>query len=108
VVSFDMVVGMPVGAMPGRWQQFLEHRWIHWCVVGGYLDWRDPHRADGALKELAGRGGVPPRGHEHVDDLPELVDRPVDVAPPARDLDIGLVDLPAVTDGAARCTSRAC
>jgi hypothetical protein len=29
--------------------------------------------------------------------LPELVDRAVDVAPLARDLDIGLIDLPAVT-----------
>jgi hypothetical protein len=33
--------------------------------------------------------------------LPELVDRSVDIAPPAGDLDIGLVDLPAVADGMA-------
>ena len=45
--------------------------------------------------------GVPARGDKHVDDLPELVDRAVHVAPPAGDLHIGLVHLPAVTDGVA-------
>ena len=38
-------------------------------------------------------------GHEHIDHLAELVDRSIDVAPPAGDLHIRLVDLPAVTDG---------
>jgi hypothetical protein len=41
------------------------------------------------------------RGETNVDDLAELVDRAVDVAPLACDLDIGLVDLPAITDGMA-------
>ena len=38
-------------------------------------------------------------GDEHVDDLPELVDRSIDVAPLPSHLHVGLVDLPAVTDG---------
>src|SRR6266511_3038083 len=50
-------------------------------------------------EEPVGVLGVPARGDEHVDDLPELVDRAVHVAPSAGDLHIGLVDLPAVTDG---------
>jgi hypothetical protein len=50
------------------------------------------------LEEPTGRCRIAPRGHEHVDDLPELVDCPIDVAPLARDLDIGLIDLPAVAD----------
>ena len=41
----------------------------------------------------------PPEGDEHVDDLPGLIDRPVHVAPAAGDLHIGLVNLPAVTNG---------
>jgi hypothetical protein len=45
-----------------------------------------------------GRRRIPPWGHEHVDDLPELVDRSVHIAPPTRDLYVGLVHLPAVTD----------
>jgi hypothetical protein len=36
---------------------------------------------------------------EHVNDLPELINRTVDIAPLARDLHVGLIDLPAVTDG---------
>ena len=43
--------------------------------------------------------GVAPRSDEYVDDLPELIDRTVDVPPAAGDLHIGLVHLPAVTDG---------
>jgi hypothetical protein len=31
-------------------------------------------------------------------DLPELVDRPVEVHPPAGELDVGLVHVPAVAD----------
>jgi hypothetical protein len=42
---------------------------------------------------------VAPRRHEYVDDLPELIHRTVDVPPPTGDLHIGLVHLPAVTDG---------
>jgi hypothetical protein len=38
-------------------------------------------------------------GDNHVDDLPELVDGAVQVPPPAGDLHIRLVHLPAVTDG---------
>jgi hypothetical protein len=45
--------------------------------------------------------GVAPRGDEDVDDLAELVDGPVDIPPPASDLHIGLVDLPAIADAVA-------
>jgi hypothetical protein len=40
-------------------------------------------------------------GDEHVDDLAELVDRAVHVAPLSADPDVGLIDLPAVADGVA-------
>jgi hypothetical protein len=45
------------------------------------------------------RPDVAPRRDEHVNDLPELVDRSVEIAPPAGDPDLGLIDLPAVADG---------
>jgi hypothetical protein len=38
------------------------------------------------------------RGCVHVDDLPELVDRPVEVHPPAGHLHVGLVHEPAVAN----------
>jgi hypothetical protein len=49
-------------------------------------------------KNRRGRPDVAPRGDEHVDDLAELVDRPVHIAPPPGDLHIGLVDLPAISN----------
>jgi hypothetical protein len=41
---------------------------------------------------------VAPRGDEHIDDLAELVDRPVHIPPAAGGLHIGLVDLPAISN----------
>jgi hypothetical protein len=55
----------------------------------------------GLLEEPAGSGRVAPWGDEHVDDLAELVDGLVGVAPPSGDLQVGLVDLPAITDAVA-------
>jgi len=52
------------------------------------------------LEEPSRRGQVAPRGQAHVDDLAELVDCPVHVAPHADDLDVGLVHEPAVLHGA--------
>src|SRR4029453_15753015 len=81
VVGLAVVLAIPTWGRQSPAQQPPEHRRVHRGVVGDPLDWCDLHRADGALEEPAGRGRVPPRGHEHVDDLPELVDRAVDVAP---------------------------
>jgi hypothetical protein len=53
------------------------------------------------LKEPAGRHGVPAGRDEHVDDLAELADRSVEVPPPPGDLDVGLVDVPAIADAVA-------
>jgi len=50
---------------------------------------------------LTGGLGVSARGDEHVDDLAELVDRAVHVAPLPCDLQVGLIDLSAVADGVA-------
>jgi hypothetical protein len=50
-------------------------------------------------KNRWGGRGVSLPGDEDVDDLPELIDRTVDVPPPTGDLHIGLVHLPAVADG---------
>jgi hypothetical protein len=49
-----------------------------------------------------GTGGRPwhlAEWRRHVDDLPDLVDRAIDVAPLPSHVHIGLVGLPAVTDG---------
>jgi len=53
------------------------------------------------LEEPTGCGRVATWRDEHIDDLAELVDRPVHVAPPTGDLDVGLIDVPAGPDGVA-------
>src|SRR4029450_8337601 len=99
VVSLDPVVGVLLSAMPCEWQQLLQYRWVHRRLIGGDLGGPDLGRADGPLEEPVGGRGISPSGDEYVDDLPELVDRSIDVAPSAGDLHIRLVDLPAITDG---------
>ena len=50
-------------------------------------------------EEQAGRREISLLGGQHVDHLPELVNGPVQVDPPARDPDVGLVDEPPVAGG---------
>jgi hypothetical protein len=49
-------------------------------------------------EETPGRTTISPHGHRYVDELPELVDCPVDIAPPIGDFDVGPIDPPAVAD----------
>jgi hypothetical protein len=79
-------------------EQLVQHDRVGRRPVGDHLHRPDPGRRDGTVEEPSGRHRVTAWGHEHVDDLPELVDRAVHIAPLARDLDVGLVDLPATPD----------
>ena len=97
VVGFYVIVGIPVGPVPGRWEQLLQHQRIGPRPIGHDLRRRDLDGADSSLEEAARRPRVATRGHVHVDDLAELIDRSVDVLPPASDLHIRLVDLPAIS-----------
>jgi hypothetical protein len=99
VVALDPVVGVPVSAVPGRGQQRLQHGRVDRRLVGGDLGGHDLGRADRLLEESAGGVSVSSGGHEHVDDLAELVDRPVGIASPAGDLDVGLIHKPAISHG---------
>src|SRR5262245_44656465 len=71
------------------------HRWVKRfapLLVGRDYTGGGP----GMVEELVGRLAVPSGGGVHVDDLPELVHRPVQVDPPAGHLHLRLVDVPAV------------
>jgi hypothetical protein len=74
---------------------------VHRRLIGNNLDRREFGRADRPLEEPTGSLRVPACGDEHVDDLAELVDRSVNIAPLASDLHIRLVDLPAVAHSMA-------
>jgi hypothetical protein len=69
--------------------------------VGGDLDGPNACSAHGLLEEPLGGVSVSSGGHEHVDDLAELVDRAVHIAPLPCHLHVGLLDVPAVADGVA-------
>jgi hypothetical protein len=61
VIGFEPVVGVLLGAIPGRGRQLVEHLRVHRRLVGDDLDRRDFGRADGVTEETAGRRGVPAR-----------------------------------------------
>jgi hypothetical protein len=81
VVALDAVVGTLVGTTPCRGQQRLQHRRVRRGPIGCDLDWSNSCSAGGLLEEPLGGVSVSSGGHEHVDDLAELVDRAVHVAP---------------------------
>ena len=58
-----------------------------------------PRQAEAAMHRLSSdrHGDIAARGHEPVNDLAELIDRAIHVAPLTSDL--GFVDLPAAADG---------
>jgi hypothetical protein len=98
VIGLNAVDGVPLGAVPGRLEQAVQHRQVGQGSIGDDLDRSDLGRPDGPFEEAAGGGCVPSCGHEHIDDLAELVDRSIDVTPAAGDLDVGLIGSPAVAD----------
>jgi hypothetical protein len=100
VVALDPVVGVLLGAMPRR-QQLLQDHQGRSAPDRHHLARHRPGRADGPLEESTGRPEIPRWRDEDVDDLPELIDRTVNLAPGAGDLHIGLIHLPAVTDNVA-------
>lgn len=96
VVSLDRVVRVWLDDVERRRNLLIEDPRICGCSVGRHLDRTYPDR------QRPGEGGPGCRqvaaGREHdVDDLTVVVDRPVQLRPPAGDLDVGLVDEPAVT-----------
>src|SRR5437764_10808652 len=118
VVGFHSVVGVNLRTVPRTRGQLINNIRVDRRLISGDLH-RDHLR--GGLRpgeKTPGRATVPPRGHIHVDDLPELVDRPVYVAPPTGHLDVSLIHPPAVPDtvpawcaacassGVKRCTQR--
>jgi hypothetical protein len=95
MIGFDPVVAILLSHVHRGWDQFVEDPQVRTGPVGSDLDRCRPV-GKGAGEEPACRGGVPLLRQQHVDDLPELVHRPVQIPPPASDLDIGLIDEPAV------------
>ena len=103
VISFDAVVAVLLEDMPRSRGELVDDARVYRCPVGGDLNRRRAmgQRAD---EECPCRRAVAALRDQDVDDLTVLVDRAVEVGPPAGDLDVGLIDKPSV---ARRVTRRA-
>jgi hypothetical protein len=106
VISFDWVIRILLGDVAGRGQELSEHSWIRGGAVGAHLGraW--------AVVERVGEESVSGREvsflcDEDVDDLAELVNRPIQIDPSSGDSDIRFVDEPPLTGGmpAESCAS---
>ena len=92
---------MLLGAVLGRRQQVLLYDRVGCRSVGPDLHWHHLGGVAGPFEEPPGCLSVALRSDEYVDDLPELVDRAIDVPPPPSDLHLRLVHLPAVPEAMA-------
>ena len=101
VVGFDPVVRVLLGVVKRAWHELIDGREEGPGPVGDDLG-RLAMGAKRACEEPPRSLGVASGRDVDVDDLAVLVDGPVDVAPPARDLHIGLVHVPMVTDHVAK------
>ena len=95
VIGFDGFVGVLLHHVPRLGNQLVEDPRVGRGPVGGHLR-RPSRRAQGPGEEPAGRRKIPLRRGQNINDLPILVDRPLHVHPAPGELQVGLVDEPAV------------
>ena len=90
MICFDRVVRILLGDVAGRGQQLIEHSRIRSSPVGVHLGraWAVIERAG---EEPASGREIPFLCDEDVDDLAELIDRPIQIDPPPSDFYMGLV-----------------
>jgi hypothetical protein len=79
-------------------RQLIQYPWVSLCLVGRHLGGMCAV-AQCADEEPAGGRQIPFLRHQHVDDLPELINRAVQVDPPAGNLDVGFIGEPAIARG---------
>jgi len=76
VIGFDRVVRISLGDVTGGGYQLIEHPRVGGRAVSGDLGGGRPV-PECAGEESPGGDHVPLLGDQHVDDLPELIDRPI-------------------------------
>jgi hypothetical protein len=64
VIALDAVVGVLIGAVPGGWQELLQHRRVRRRSIGDHLGGHDVGRADRPLEEPVGGTGVSTGGDD--------------------------------------------
>src|SRR5450759_1461253 len=105
VVSLDPVVGILGGVVQCGRQEVRDHADQGVGPVSGDLS-RLTVRADRIGEECCRSSQITLPGYEHIDDLPVLVNGPIDVPPGPGDLHVGLIDKPVTTHDVAARPSR--
>jgi hypothetical protein len=90
--------------VPRGRHDFVDHARVDGCSIGRNLDRRraERHSAD----EESPRRRISALADQHVDDLPVLIDGPVEVGPAAGNLDIRFVGEPTIPDGVSARAAR--
>jgi hypothetical protein len=98
MIGFYDVVGVLLSYLTRGRQDIVEHPRVDRCPVG-----RDLHRyaamGERASEEVSRSCRIPAPREQDVDHLPMLIHSPIQIGPAAGDLDVGLVDEPAITHG---------
>jgi hypothetical protein len=97
VIALDPVVGVLLGVVDRVWHQLDDDVGQRRGAIGDDLD-RFTLRNERSREESTGRSDVATPRQQHVDDLAVLINRPIDVAPHAGDLHIGLIHEPPQPD----------
>jgi hypothetical protein len=98
MVGLDPIVRVLLGVVKRARDQLADHRTERPSAVAHHLR-RLTVSAQRRRTEPSRRPGIASWRDVHVDDLAMLVDRPIEVPPPARDLHIRLVHKPTIADG---------
>ena len=98
VIGFDRVISVLLGDMTGGGYQLVEHPRVGSRVISDDLH-RGRPVVQGAREKSPGGRQVPLLCDQHVDDLPELINSPVQIHPPSRNFGVGLIDQPTIACG---------
>jgi hypothetical protein len=117
VIRLNRIIEILLDEVAGGGQELIDGSGVGRCAVGIHFR-RVPTVLQRASEKSAGGRQIPPRGYQHIDDLPILIDCPVQIPPPPGDLYIHLVSKPTVSrdmparratsmsSGVNRCTHR--
>ena len=95
MIGLDRIIRILLHDMARRGQQLIEHPQVGRGPVGIHLA-RPWAVLKGSGEEPVGGYPVPLGRHQHVNDLPELVDRAVEIDPPPGNFDICFVNKPSI------------
>ena len=104
VIGFDRIISVLLGDMASGGHQLVEYPRVGGRVISGDIN-RGRPVFQGAGEESPGGRQIPLLGDQHIEDLPVLVDDPVQIHPPPGDLGVGLIREPAIS---GRMSTRSC